>query len=862
MMKSSLTKILPLLLLFFFSAAIQAQENKGIARDTSKAALSDSTAADTTKAKKTGDIDAVVYSTAADSMIMNVKSKKMQVFGKGSLKYKATNLKGGQIFVDYNINELEAFGAPDSTGKLSKDTPVLTDGGQSYEGERMRYNFKTQQGYIAAAKNKVKDTRYEGEKVKKVDKETFFIEHGVFTTCNEKEPHTHFSAAEMKVITDDKIIAKWVFMHIAGIPLPLPLPMAVIPNQTGRRSGIIMPGYGEDVNRGLYLSHLGYFFALSDYYDLALTTDLFSRGGFGLKGRIRYNKRYSFSGEFNAGFTNRITSGSESREWNLSLFHNQKIDPTSSLVANLQFQSASYNTYNSYDYNNLLRQQIISSATYSKSFEDLGASLSLSYNRTQNISDGTYTENLPSVNFSKTMFYPFKGRSKSGVIEQKWYDLIGVNYSASFDNRRVRTINQETSRDTVESHMGVRHDISINASPKIGYFTLTPSLSYQERWYNKRIEKEETEYYADSSGVQVKKYKETEREVSEFNFVRTFSLNLSASTKLYGIMPAGFLGIEAFRHTITPSISYNYTPDFSADTWGYYGSYRRHDGTTVKYDKFSREVYSGVSAGESQSISFGIGNLFEMKTEKDPTDTTSQSQKIQLLNFSLSSGYNFTRERNRLQDLNAQFRTQIGNLLDFSGSAMYSFYDYDGNGNILENYLASAGKGLFRITSFYITVSTNLSPETFKSSSDKEKKPEVNDGDMRKTMNPTEDLISPIRESSADYSIPWNLGLSFNYNSDSRNPSMSTSSASMSANFSMNLTKKMKISFYGNYDFQTKQFLAPQINISRDIHCWEMNLRWNPLGAYRGFYFVIRMKAPEFQDIKYEKTEGQYSGRF
>ena len=158
MMKYSLTKILPLLLLFFFSAAIYAQENKGIARDTSKYAISDSTKADTTKTKKAGDIDAVVYSTATDSMVMNVKSKKMQVYGKGSLKYKATNLKGGQIFVDYNINELEAFGTPDSTGKLAKDTPVLTDGGQSYEGERMRYNFKTQQGYIAAAKNKVKDT--------------------------------------------------------------------------------------------------------------------------------------------------------------------------------------------------------------------------------------------------------------------------------------------------------------------------------------------------------------------------------------------------------------------------------------------------------------------------------------------------------------------------------------------------------------------------------------------------------------------------------------------------------------------------------------------------------------------------------
>lgn len=845
---------LSLLILCVYS--LPAQDKKNALSDTSKIALPDSSKIDTAKVKKGSDINAIVYSTANDSMIMNINSKKMQIYGKGSIKYKKTDLKGGKIFVDYNTNELEAYGTPDSTGKNLKDTPVLNDGGQVYEGERMRYNFKTEQGFISIAKNKEKDTRYEGEKVKKVDKETYFIESGTFTTCSEKEPHTHFSASKMKVMIDNKIIAKWVFMYIAGIPLPIPLPMAVIPNQTGRRSGIIMPGYGDDTNRGLYLSHLGYFFALSDYYDLALTTDLYSRGGFGMKSRVRYNKRYEFSGEFNAGFSNTVYDAVNNKEWSLTLTHNQKITPTSTLAANLQFQSATYNTYNTTDYTSLMQQQVISNATYSNTFEDLGASLSLSYSRTQNLAKGTYTENLPSLNFSKTLFYPFKRSSKSGVIDQKWYELIGVNYSASLENRRVKT------DTTLTENAGIKHYLTINASPKFGYFTVTPSFTYTERWYNKRTEKDNLIHeVTDSNGTATTLDSIVSREARGFYAVRTFSLGVSASTKLYGVMPAGFLGIEAFRHTISPTISYNYTPDFSQGQWGYYGSYVKKDGTIVKYDKYANEIYGGSGSGESQYLSFSVGNIFELKTIKDENDTTSQAKKIQLLNFSVSSGYNFAGDSLKLSNLSTSFRTQIGELLDFNGSAIYSFYDTDNNGNSVNKYLASEGKGLFRITSFNFSVSTSISAEKLKSSGGEKggDKQTVNEGNMN-TPKSNADPLNSNSESSADYSIPWNLSLSFNYNSTSNPVTASVRSSSMGANFSMNLTKKWKVSLAGSYDFESRQVSAPQIGIDRDLHCWEMKLTWRPLGLYKGFYFIIRMKASEFQDIKVEKTGGLFSG--
>jgi hypothetical protein len=281
----------------------------------------------------------------------------------------------------------------------------------------------------------------------------------------------------------------------------------------------------------------------------------------------------------------------------------------------------------------------------------------------------------------------------------------------------------------------------------------------------------------------------------------------------------------------------------------------------VKYDKFEKEIFGGTGSGESQVLSFGLGNIFELKTQKDPTDTTSQAKKIQLLNFTVGSGYNFTKDSLKLSDLNTQFRTQIGELLDFNGYANYTFYDYR-NGTPINKYLASTGKGLFRITNFTLTVSTRLSAEKFGSSSNKNKPAPKSDGELTQNASQrNEPMINPSSETSADYSIPWDLGLNFSYNSSSYDPDKSsTVNSGIGVNFSMNLTKKLKLTFYGNYDFQSKQVSTPQITINRDLHCWEMNLTWRPLGVYRGFYFIIRMKAPEFQDIKYEKTEGQFSG--
>ncbi len=822
--------------------------------------LKDSLASDSTK-KKSGmrDIKAVVFSSASDSLIFDVKEKKMYLFGDGNIKYQQSKLHSGKIDVDFRKNELLAFGIPDpkdSTGKKMIQFPQLTDNGENYEGAGLKYNFKTKRGFIFLAKNKEAKQYYKGEAVKKVSKDVYYIKDGMYTTCMSDTPVTYFTAKQMKVIQKDRVIAKWILMYVGGVPLPLPIPFAVFPNKGGRRSGIIAPGYGLDARRGQYFHNFGYFWAINDYMDLALTGDYYTKGGWGARTRFRYAKRYNFSGNINAGISKIIIGEPEDpsrqlqTDWNFSLFHNQRFNPTTRLDVNLRFQTSNFYRNNSIDYNTILQRNIISNATFSKRWEESRTSLTINYNRSQNLENGNITELLPSVSFNKAQAYPFRKKGSGRGSKMKWYEYIGYRYSARFLNRRNKTNGQLSIRG------GLHHTLNISASPKIGYFNVAPYFNYDEKWYNKRTKKVLVPLQVNDSTVS---YRVEDEDLHEINMVRTFSLGVSVSTKIYGIAQPEAFGIKAFRHTLSPSISYRYSPDFSTDKWGYYDVYYDKNGKEVRYDKFGREVFGGVSSRESQMLSLSVGNLFEMKTMKDPTDTTSREEKIRLLNLSANMSYNFAADSLNLSDVSLSYRTQIGKYLNFYGSSGYTFYDYQG-GRRVNRFLVSEGKGLLRFTRFSLSVSTSLSASKLKGKKKKEKISEKEEGEYAAFRK--KDYISIYeQEKEPNFEIPWNLSLSLNYNISKPTPDYVTKTANLGVNLGFNLTKKWKFSFRGNYDFIRKEISAPSVSIYRDLDCWEMRFNWNPLGRYRGFHFELRMKAPELRDVKITKTKGLFSGR-
>lgn len=796
------------------------------------------------------DVDTTVFAEAKDSIFFKIKEKKMFIYGSGNLKYKQTEIKSGIIEIDFDKSTIFATGIRNDSINQYFETPILAEAGETYKGNRMKYNFKTQQGIISFAQTEQEGSKYTGQQIKKVDKDIYFIADGVYTTCdNDSCPHYHFYSPKMKVIHKEQIVAEWIFLHFGGVPFPIPLPFAVFPIESGRRSGIIPPVFGDDGAYGTYFSRFGYFWAISDYMDLNLTGDFYTRGSYRVNSLFRYAKRYEYTGNLEGSYGSFVIGEkddpdrSETNDWRLRWNHNQTITPTMKFDARLEFLSNNRVTRNISDVNDLLRNEAISNATLFKSWDESGNSMSISYNRRQVFQTNEVFEILPNITFTMSQKYPFRSNSGSS---QGLLETFGFSYSGSFENRRNRKDRELKIRG------GINHQLNASLSPKIGYFNISPNFNYQERWYNKRIEKFSVPNFEGKDSI-------ITNDVNEINFVRTFSFGVNVSTKLYGIFNPEILGVKSIRHTVIPSVGYSFTPDFSTKGWGYYDYYTNQAGEQVKYNKFEEEIYGGASNRESQAINFSLSNVFEMKTQSDPTDTTSKENKIQLLNLNANIGYDFTADSLKFSDLRLNYRTQIGSIFSFNGASTFSFYDYEGNISRVNRFLYDAGKGLMRLTNFNFSISLSLAGEKSQTPQSQESsRPMQESGFAQDNRNIYQGLYYM---SDPDFSIPWDLNLNFYYNESRPVPTKITKSSSISGSMNFNLTPAWKISVTGSYDLQRKEFAAPQIRISRDLHCWIMNFTWNPIGTFRGYMLEIRVKAPQLQDLKITKRDQFFEGR-
>ena len=601
---------------------LRAQTALSTQSDTAKAL---SAARDTTASAPSG-VDTVVTYIAKDSIVYSMSTRFMNLYGKSELRYKTIGLKAERVDVNCDNATLNAHGIPDTSAKTVKKiigSPVMNDGGEIYKGSRIGYNFKTQKGKISIGDTEIEQGFYHGEAIKKVDRDVMFVEGGRYTTCDAEHPHYYFYSPKMKVMLHDRIVAEPVYLYIADVPV-FALPFGVFPNESGRRSGIIAPAYGDDARKGRYLSHFGYYWAINDYLDASSTFDWFTRGGWLNRSMFRYAERYDFTGSVSASYTNLHTGEAtdpgrtEQKDYNIQINHNQQIDPTARLDVNFSFSSGSFFRNVSSNLNEILQQNIVSTATLSKSWEEGGRSLTMSLYRDQNLLTGNVGERLPSVSFNQGQFFPFRTSSKSrGTAadlgaDQSWYELIGVSYSAEGQLNRTKVFTTTPDSSEVDdARGGINHQISISASPKAGHFSIAPFISYNEKWYNKSIEQ----------GFERRNGRDTliQRDVNGFKAVRTFSTGLSAATRFFGIVQPQVFGITAIRHTVTPSLSFSYTPDFSDPHYGYYGSYVDTSGQTVRYDRFQKELYGGAGGGRQEALSMSVGNLFEMKLRSSDT---------------------------------------------------------------------------------------------------------------------------------------------------------------------------------------------------------------------------------------------------
>jgi lipopolysaccharide assembly outer membrane protein LptD (OstA) len=833
-------------------------------------ALHDTVRSDTTAAQpvRVSGVDSVVSYSSTDSIVYSFHTRMMKMYGKGDVRHKQMRLKAEEIDVNWEVSVMYARGVidtVDTTAEASgsplerkfapkaryRGSPIMIDGGEEYRGQELSYNFKTQRGKINIGDTELDQGYYHGEAIKKIEKDAFFVEDGRYTTCDANDPHYYFFSPKMKVIMQDKVVAEPVYLYIADVPV-FALPLGVFPNKSGRRSGIITPAYGEDGRRGRYLSHFGYYWAMNDYMDLSTRGDWYMRGGWSLFSDYRYALRYHFGGSVSGEYKNLHTGEkddpdrTEEKAYRVSINHHQDFNPTTRLDVNFTFASNnSYLATNSLQ--QALEQAIFSNATLSKSWEGTPNSMSINVSRRQNLRDGSIDETLPSLSFNRSHTFPFRAKKRGGSFgspgeEGAWYELIGYSYGAQFANSRSK-INQKiggikettggvVSLVTVEdfgrsSRQQLSQNINVNASPKLGYITITPSASFRDdrSWSSASVPQRNP---ADSSL--------TFADTKNFQAAGFFASGVSAGTRFYGIFQPNALGIAAFRHTVNPSLSLTY----------------------------SKQVYGRNLPPKQLLASFNVGNVFEMKTSptvreasetaKENAEGLQEGKKIQLVNLGAGISYDFAADSLNFSPVGVSFRTDIGSVLNVSGSSNFDLYKFDEsirpNGQVVgrvNKFLINEEGRLARMTSFSVSLSTSLSGERKKSS---EAETPVDTSGMLRSQ--ASGYYGLQREEEPDLSIPWSLQLSWDF-SESKVPGARFRSSNLRGSLGFNLTEHWKISTSGAYDVLNKELAAPSIDIYRDLHCWEMLFNWIPIGNYRSFKLEIRVKASQLQDIKITK---------
>ena len=427
----------------------------------------------------------------------------------------------------------------------------------------------------------MQDSYYSGRSIKKLGDNVLLVSDGRFTSCDLPDPHYSFGSPEMKVFVGDEVVARPVVFYVEDVPV-FAIPFGVFPVQRGRRSGLIAPVFGQN-NRGRYLRNLGYYWAINDYLDWAIRSDVYAKGGFTFYSDFRYAMRYLLQGSVGASFA-RVIQGepgdpdySDDQLFNIRLLHNQQFNPSTRLDVNFTFTSSSYYNQTSLNLNELLQQNIVSNATLTKSWEGTPHSLTLNVRRDQNLQPQPgvpeIIDVLPSLIFNRSQTYPFRRSGAAGSGSLRWYELIGFSYNGQFLNRMTRT--PVATGNLLEEQRGVQHSLPISASPKLGYFTVAPFFNYNEKWYDRRLSRSQ-----DTSGTLIEDVEHG------FFAVRTFSAGVAMSTKLYGLFRPGVLGITGIRHQMIPSISYNFQPDFSKPGWGYWAGYTDTSGAEVRYDRY------------------------------------------------------------------------------------------------------------------------------------------------------------------------------------------------------------------------------------------------------------------------------------
>lgn len=813
---------------------------------------------------KENEFNQPIFYESNDSIYFSVNKKKAYMYKSAKIKSGQVELDADFIHIDMATNIIYASGLADSSGTVT-GKPIFKDGKDSFESDSIKYHIKTKRGIVKNVISEQSGGYLHGGVTKMHTNKHIHVSDGKYTTCDLDHPHFYIKLSKAKVIPDEKIISGPLNFVILDIPTPIGLPFGYFPSSANRKSGVLMPKYGEDQQRGFFLRDGGYYWAISPYVDAAVVGSYFSRGSWDATLRSKYKLRYRFNGEMNIKYGKNVIGEEglpgfvDKRSYSVQLRHAQdpKSNPYSRFNMSVKYEGGSHRALNSTNYQDYVNTVNTSSISYNLT-PTQNWNLMVSANATQNTKTNQVNATAPNFSLNVNRRYFFGNDKKGG--KKKWYEKIEYRYTAQ-GKANIEGIDSTILTNKTKVDAGFSHEIPISASYKfLKYFTLSPNVRYKGVLYPNYIEKKWFEK-TKINGV-VKQDTIITDTIPEMKYGHSVSPNISLgfAPQIYGFYTFSKKAkVSAIRHLLSPSISLSLSPDGKKMNPGYYNTYTYVDSDgnlqEEEYSIFEKGVYGTPSLGsEAGSVSFSLKNQLEMKVRKSGVDSTAKEserfQKISLLdNFNTSMAYNIYAEQFKWSDLRLNGNTSLFDrkiTLNFGGS--FTIYDHNiETGQAIDEFRIDNGKSLLRFKQGNLALGANINPDFFKKKTEEDK----DNKDKEDKKN---------KQNKKYLGVPWNLNINYSFNYSSRWNSVTSIfepqyTQTLNLNGDLKITDKWSFNFRTGWDFQAEKIAPTTFNITRDLHCWEMRMNWIPFGRLQSYYFQINVKSSVFEGLKYQMRE-------
>ena len=825
-------------------------------------------------------LDAVVEYNADDSMILDVPSKKITLYGKKTTtQYKDNNLSAPIIEFDQTTGNITASIKRDSSGKVIA-LPTFTQADFKSQSDSVRFNMKTLKGITKSTYTQQGEMYVYGETIKKINNDVFYVKRARITTCDLDTPHFAFVSNRIKFISKKLAITGPVHPEFEGVPIPIYLPFGIYPLSQGRHSGFLAPQFTSNMQYGLGLEGLGYYKVLSDYWDVTVRANVYSYGGWTLNINPIYTKKYRYNGNLSFSEQNFKSNFkgdpdySKSRDYNIQWSHavDSKARPGVSFSASVNAGSSGYNAHVPDNPYRNITNQLYSTIQYSKTgtlegfgdgWKDKTYNLTIAANHNQNTLNKLIYINLPAVGFSISTIYPF--RKKEAVGTPKWFENLGIGYNGNAESRfsfydTAGNILKHL-RDTLQ--YGAHHSIPITLSlPPVGAFQFSPSISYDETWFQTKS---------------VKTWDSTAKKLDAaftkgFYTARDMSFGVGVSTRIFGMIASKNKNskIQAIRHEITPTLGFSYHPDLNKRN--YY--FAQTDTTGHNFSQFSyfsdRNIGSPYASNHSGSITFGVDNNIQMKVRSKKDTANGGLKKVSLIDgLSFRTSYDLFADSFALSLFNINASSNLFNKVNITAGANLDPYDADAKGQRIKTLLWNR-----KPLSFGRLLSGNVSISSQFRGGDKSKptsKPELKGYDYTRsgyTSDEYQNELAYIRNNPgeyADFNIPWSVNFSYALTIDRPfNQIMQAFKTNFSQNVNfggtLNLSPKWQIGVNGSYNITLGQLGIIPISISREMHCWQMSINISPVGRIRFYSINISPKSGLLRDMRINRTRSFQDG--